>query len=279
MAFDLGDVVPLSITVTNAAGQPEDATAVHLTITLPDGTVDTQGPIASTSGQPGVYDYDYATVQAGRHVARWVATGTNASAYTDAFDVQPADGGDFISLADAIEHLKKKGDTPDTEKLRGFVCAACQIITDRMGQVSPVTVTHEVTRCGPTVVLPKRPVIEILAVQTLPGLTTVPQADRAAGIDGWTLDSAEGVVTLTRWYGALRFTYRIGRSPLPPKFRLAGLELIAHLWRTSQLNGGGGRPPVGVDEVIVPGTTYALPYNVRQLLGLDKRPQDEVLVG
>lgn len=277
MAFDLGDVVPLSITVSNAAGQPEDATAVHLTITLPDGTTVAQGPISPTS--TGVYDYDYATVQAGRHLARWVATGSNASAFTDTFDVTPIDGGDFISLADAIEHLRKKGDTPDAEKLRGFVCAACQIITDRMGQVSPLTVTHEVTRYGRTVVLPKRPVIEILAVQTLPGLTTVPQADRAAGVDGWILDSAEGVVTLTRAYGALRFTYRLGRSPLPPNYRLAGLELIAHLWRTSQMNDGGGRPGIGVDEVIIPGTTYALPYNVRQLLGLDKRPQDEVLVG
>ena len=277
MAWDLGDVVPLSVTVTNASGQPEDATAVHLTITLPDGSTVTQGPIASTS--PGVYDYDYATVQSGRHVVRWVATGANASAYVDVFDVQPADEPGFVSLADAIEHLKKKGDTPDAEKLRGFVAAACQMITDRMGQVSPVTVTHEVTRCGRKVVLPKRPVIEITSVQTLPGLETVPPADRASGVDGWVLDSTEGVVTLTKPYRGLRVVYRAGRSPLPSNFRLAGLELIAHLWRTSQLNSGGGRPPVGVDEVIVPGVTYALPYTVRQLLGLDKRPQDEVLVG
>ncbi|MBX6358141.1 MAG: hypothetical protein IRZ05_20120, partial [Micromonosporaceae bacterium] len=75
MAWDLGDVVPLSVTVTSASGQPEDATAVHLTITLPDGSTVTQGPIASTS--PGVYDYDYATMQAGVHRVRWVATGNN----------------------------------------------------------------------------------------------------------------------------------------------------------------------------------------------------------
>ena len=274
MAWDLGDVVPLSVTVTNASGQPEDATAVHLTITLPDGSTVTQGPIASTS--PGVYDYDYATMQAGVHRVRWVATGNNASAYTDVFVVEPAEGAPFVSLADVKNHLKLAAG--DDEKLRGFIAAACQMITDRMGQVSPVTVTHEVTR-GHTIVLPNRPVIEIVSVQTLPDLETVPQADRAAGIDGWVLDSAEGVVTLTRRYGALRVTYRAGRSPLPSNYRLAGLELTAHLWRTSQLNSGGGRPPVGVDEVIVPGVTYALPYTVRQLLGLDKRPQDEVLVG
>ncbi|NJP24458.1 hypothetical protein FLW53_09600 [Microbispora sp. SCL1-1] len=276
MAWDLGDVVPLSVTVTNPAGQAEDATAVHLTITLPDGTSETYGPIASTTA--GVYDYDYATVQAGRHVARWVATGTNASAYVDAFDVTPIDGGDFISLADAQDHLKLTS-TGDEEKLRGFVAAACQMITDRVGQVAPLTVVHDVTGCGRTVVLPARPVIAVTSVEELPGLTTIPEADPAAQVDGWALTSAEGVLTLTRPYRAVRVTYRAGRNPVPANYRLAALELTAHLWRTSQLNTGGGRPPVGVDEVVVPGVTFALPYNVRQLLGLDKRPQDEVLVG
>ena len=274
MAFDLGDVVPLSVTVSNAAGQPEDATAVHLTITLPDGSTVTQGPIASTS--PGVYDYDYVTEQAGRHLVRWVATGVNASAFTDAFEVAPIDGGDFISLAEAKNHLKLSS-TGDDEKLRSFVSAACQMITDRRGQVSPLTVVHEAA--GRTVVLPKRPVIAVTSVEELPGLAAVPAADSAAQVDGWVLSSAEGVLTLSGSYRAVRVTYRAGRNPVPANFRLAALELTAHLWRTSQLNTGGGRPPVGVDEMVVPGVTYALPYNVRQLLGLDKRPQDEVLVG
>jgi len=36
---------------------------------------------------------------------------------------------------------------------------------------------------------------------------------------------------------------------------------------------------VGVDGTVVPGVTYALPYTVRQLLGLDRLPRDEVPVG
>ncbi|MEU8279560.1 hypothetical protein ACFYOK_29410 [Microbispora bryophytorum] len=283
MAFDLGTVVPLSVTVTNAAGEPENATAVELTITLPDGSTTVQGSIDPIS--PGVYGYDYATLQAGVHRVRWVATGTNASAFTDVFVVEPAEGAPFVSLADVKHHLKKSGIAAeksgiaaDDEKLRGFIAAACQSITDRMGPVSPLTVVHDVTECGRQVVLPRRPVIAITSVQALSDLTTVPEADRAARVDGWVLESAEGVLSLTRAYGALRVTYRAGRSPLPATFRLAALEMTAHLWRTSQLNSGGGRPQVGVDEVIVPGVSYALPYNVRQMLGLDKRPQDEVLI-
>jgi len=275
MTVAMGSALRLT-TQVRSDGQLIDPASIELVILLPDGTSTTVSPVQDSTG---VYHYDYTPTQPGLHIARWLTTGP-AGADEEPFDVA-AEWAEatFISMADAIEHLKKKGDTPDAEKLRGFVAAACQMITDRMGQVSPVTVTHEVTRCGHTVVLPKRPVIEILSVQTLPGLEAVPPANRVGGVDGWVLDSAEGVVTLTRRYGALRFVYRAGRSPLPPNYRLAGLELIAHLWRTSQLNSGGGRPPVGVDEVIVPGVTYALPYTVRQLLGLDKRPQDEVLVG
>lgn len=278
MSFDLGDVVPLSVTVTLPSGQEQDAGEVNLTVTLPDGTTSLVGPISSTTA--GVYDHDYTTVQAGRHNVRWLASGANASAYSDAFDVTPADDGDFISLADALQHLKKSSTTPDGEKLRGFVSAACRMITDRMGQVSPTTVVHEAARCGDTIILPRRPIIAVASVERLPGLVPIPQADRATGVAGWYLKSTEGVLAMSSgWFGDARVTYRAGRTPLPPNFRLAGLELVAHLWRTSQLNSGGGRPSVGTDEVLIPGTTFALPYNVRQLLGLDRLPRDEVLVG
>lgn len=278
MSCDLGDLEPLSIQIRNAAGELADAGSVSVTITLPDGTTETHGPIVSTT--PGVYDFDYPTVQAGRHHARWVATGTNASAFTDSFDVSPADDGDFVSLADAKSHLKKSVVlTGDDEKLRIFLSAACQMITDRMGQVSPVTVVH-VGTARRVIVLPRRPVISIILVEQLPDLEVVPAADESAGVAGWLLTSSEGVLRhTTSFCHRVRVTYRAGRNPLPANFRLAALELTAHLWRTSQLNSGGGRPAVGVDETIVPGVSYALPYNVRQLLGLDKRPNDEIFVG
>jgi uncharacterized phiE125 gp8 family phage protein len=192
--------------------------------------------------------------------------------------VDPADDGAFVSLADVKAHLKKTT-SGDDEKLRSFISAACQAITDRMGQVSPLTVVADIRPHRCQVVLPTRPVISVTSVVQLPGLAVIPPADAGADTDGWMLESAEGVVSVTGWSDRVRVTYRAGRSPLPANFRLAALELVAHLWRTSQLNSGGGRPPVGVDETIVPGVSYALPYNVRQLLGLDKRPRDEILVG
>lgn len=273
MSFDLGDPVPLSITIADAAGQPANAGQVDLTITLPDGTTDQVGPIAPSN--VGVYDHDFVTTQVGLHIVRWIATGANASAFADVFDVQPAADGSFISLADVKSHLKKT-DTADDEKLRGFRDAACQMIKDRMGHVAPVTLS--IDGCGTTVIL-ERPVVSVTSVVQLPGGDAVPQADPVAGVAGWTLDGGAGLLVLSRSFGQVRVVYRPGRSPLPGNFRLAGLELTAHLWRTSQHNTSGGRPSLGIDETVVPGVSYALPYNVRQLLGLDKRPQQDVLVG
>lgn len=278
MSWDLGDQVPLSTLVTNPAGQPANAGSVSLTITLPDGTTDTQGPISPTT--VGVYDFDYPTLQAGRHNVRWVATGANASAFRDAFDVEPADGGAFISLADAKGHLRLSYSTDD-EQLRWFVDTGCQMITDRMGAVSPTTVVADLSVRRGTIVLPTRPVISIISVVRLPGGVAVPPADALAGTDGWTLTSSEGVLTITGWCGDVRVTSRVGRTPLPSNFRLAGLELIAHLWRGSQHNQAGGRPALGDGDAIAASIRpFAMPYRVMELLGLKKdQERDEVFVG
>jgi hypothetical protein len=277
--FDLGDPVPLSVTVTDADGVAADATEVTLTITLPDGTNTVIGPIASTS--PGVYDYDYVAVQAGVHRARWVATGANASAFSDVFVVDPAEGAPFISLADAKEHLKKSRElSEDDESLRWFIGAACQMITDRMGHVSPVTVVADRTPRRGVIVLPERPVISVTSVVALPGGDTVAAADPLAGTDGWTLESAEGVMSVPG-SGRVRVTYRAGRSPLPQNFRLAALDLVKHLWQGSQHNQAGGRPALGDSDAIAAGVRpYALPYRVSELLGLKRdQERDEPLVG
>lgn len=186
---------------------------------------------------------------------------------------------DFISVAELKAHLNKASTGNDSE-LASFASTACQMIVDRMGQVSPVVAVVEVPGGGPVVVLEHRPVISVTSVQQLPGGAAVDAADVVAGTAGWVLDSPEGVLRHTGVrFGRVRVTYVAGRDPVPATFRMAALELAAHLWRTSQHNTGGGRPALVSDEQVVPGVSYALPYSVRQLLGLDKRPQDEVFVG
>lgn len=283
MSFQLGDVVPLSVTVKDADGNPADAGSVEVTVTLPDGTTTASGALTSTT--TGVYDYNYPTVQAGRHGVRWLATGDNASAFTDVFDVEPADDGDFISLADAKRHLVKT-DTTDDGELAGFISAACSMIVDRIGPVSPSSRTDTVHvrhwRAN-TIVLDASPVVSVTSV-TVRGATpvTIPEADPDEGVDGWELDAGAGVLTHTRrWpHGTIQIAYRAGRTPLPGNIRLAALELTSHMWRSMKLNATGGRPGLsGVDEVVMPGAAYALPFRVRELLGLGAQPTAGPLVG
>lgn len=278
MSWDLGDKVPLSITVTDSNDVPANAGNVRLSITLPDGSTTIVDPVTPVSA--GIYDYDYITVQAGRHNVYWLGTGVNPCSFSDVFDVVPADDGDFVSLTDVKRHLKKLTDEDD-EDLRGFIGAACQVITDRMGQVSPATVVTDRSARRGTVVLPRRPVISITSVVKLPGGEVVPAADALAGTAGWTVESSEGVLSVPVSCGAVRITYRIGRNPLPQNFRLAALDLVKHLWQGSQHNNGGGRPMLGdSDAIAVSVRPFALPYRVMELLGLKKdQERDEVFVG
>lgn len=280
MSYQLGDVVPLSVTITDSDGQPADAGAVTLTVTLPDGTTDVTNPITSTT--PGVYDHDFATTQAGVHQVRWVATGENASAFEDAFSVASAAGLNFISLRETKKHLKKDpAKTTDDAELIEFISAACSKITELIGPVAPVDVTQRARPgCDRTIILGQHPVISVTSV-TVDGQTES-EADPDTGAPGWTLDPAAGLLGhFGRWpYGTVTVTYRVGRTPLPGNIRLAALELVGHLWKQSQLNNGAGRPPItGDDQVIVAGAAYALPLRVRELLGLGRNQTADVLVG
>ncbi|MEO3875530.1 hypothetical protein ABGB18_42685 [Nonomuraea sp. B12E4] len=277
MSFDLEEMVPLRIVIRNAAGVPENAGNVALTITLPDGNTHAE---ASLTGTDGVYDYNYPSVQAGIHRARWIATGQNAGAFTDVFDVEPAEGAAFISLADQKKHLRKLTDEDD-EALRWFIAAGCQVIEDRMGHVTPQTVVSDMPARWGVIVLPERPVISITSIVKLPGGDLVPPADAMAGTAGYTLKNSEGVLLLPAGGSDVRVTYRVGRTPLPQNFRLAGLDLIRHLWQGSQHNNGGGRPMLGDSDAIAASIKpYALPYRVSELLGLKRHQErDEPLVG
>jgi hypothetical protein len=74
--YDIGDVVRLTATFSNAAGAPTDTTAV-LTVKKPDGTSSTP---AVTHGTRGVYSSDVPIDQPGVWSYRFVGTGAVTSA-------------------------------------------------------------------------------------------------------------------------------------------------------------------------------------------------------
>lgn len=283
MSYDLGDVAPLSVRITDKDGELADAGNVSLTVTLPDGTAEVTDPIVPT--ETGVYDHDFLTTQAGRHSVRWLATGLNSSAFTDTFDVSPESPTAFISLAEAKTFLHKDPTkTGDDEALMEFISAACTAIEDRVGPITPRTETYlsENHRIGTTcIILPRAPVISVVSVTALG--EEIPEYDPDTGTSGWRLDAGSGLIKFvgSSWpYGSVSVVYRVGRVPIPANYQLAGKELTGHLWRSSQLNTSGGRPSLtGDDQIVVQGQAFALPNRVRELLGLGKLLTNNVWVG
>ncbi|MER5209395.1 head-tail connector protein [Streptomyces sp. NPDC002838] len=268
MAFDLGAVVPLGTTVTDAAGNPANAGSMAVTITLPDRTSTTVSPVTPTS--TGVYAYDYPTVQAGRHTVRWVATGVNAGAYTDMFDVREAAPPALMSLETAKRHLKKTDNTDDDE-IRDWIEACTRAIEQFTGPVVVRSVTEVMrfTRAR-SIALTQTPAIELTsAVATVTGGTSYAVAD----LD---LDGETGIVTKMDGgvlYGPLRMVYVVGRVVVGANIRSAGKIILQHLWRTRQ---GPGRPQRGTDDFDVteplPGLGFAIPNRAVQLLDPDSLP-------
>lgn len=272
MPFDLGDTVRLAADSKDAGGTLTNATGVTLTITLPDGT--TASPaVTNPPAQTGKYTYDYPTVQAGRHAARWVFTGP-ASAYTDSFDVREQTPPLILSLADAKAHLNKSSSVvTDDEELRGWIESVTAGIEHLAGMCVRRTVIekHDVPSHGVhTLALRRTPVLSLTSlVAVLSGGTTYTVTD----LD---MDGPTGIVQRrdgARLYGPLRATYVAGRVVVPANLTAAARIILQHLWRTQQ---GPGRPQLGTGDFDVteqvPGFGYAIPNRALQLLEPHRLP-------
>ncbi|MGH9249154.1 MAG: hypothetical protein ACRD0W_06525, partial [Acidimicrobiales bacterium] len=90
MAHTVGDVLPFSVTIRDAAGALANAGAVTLTVTKPDGTAEAGSPFTISPTSTGIYDKDIISAQAGRYIGYWLATGLNSGAHTQIFIVRTA---------------------------------------------------------------------------------------------------------------------------------------------------------------------------------------------
>lgn len=262
--IDLGDVYPLTLDIADAGGNPADATTVVLTITLPDLTTDTP---AVQHPETGRYQVDYPTEQAGRHTARWVATGDNAGAYAEVFDVREATPGYIVSLADAKRHLNQDLTTTTfDEELRRFIEAATPVVEDVVGPVVVRSYT-EVHSSGAFLVLGNTPVVSLTSlVPVLTGGTTYQVAD----VD---VDSEVGVVRRLDggvFCGPLRSSYKAGRAIVPANITQGAKEVIRHMWDT-QRGHSGARPGFGEEEFVQTGSGFTIPRRVMELLAPHKR--------
>jgi len=271
-SFDLGDVVALGITITNSAGTAQNATAVVCTVTLPDGTSAT--PTVTNSGA-GLYDIAYVPSQSGRHVIRWVATGTNASAFTDEFTVRDLTTLPVVSYDMALEHLNIPAASANQEEIRRFIDAAQDLAENYVGAVlGRRTITSEKYDGNTDVLRLRNPrAISISSVyengdlldssqylldptgQRLYRLTTSSLSSTTYGAYGYW---AAGV-------NSVSVTYVAGYTVTPPAVQQGVLEILRHLWQT-QRGVTNVMSRTGTGDDFYTGATYSLPRRAMELL-------------
>ena len=271
MSYDLGDIVPLGITITDSTGANANASAVTCTILLPDGTSSTGSVTNPATGQ---YNCDFSPSQVGRYSVRWLATGTNASAFTDDFVVRDYAEIGAVSLSEVKTHLNiSSSDTSLDEELRLFMDAATDLAEGYLGIIiGQRTYTSELYDGGNEFLRIRNPkVLSIASVyendQLLNSAQYVvdPTGQRLYRIGSGTLYATNSYGYWTAGMNNVKVTYTAGFTNPPAAVRQGVLEIIRHLWQTQRgAMNVMGRNQTG-DE-FYPASTYSLPRRAMELL-------------
>ena len=271
-SYDLGDVVALGITITNSAGTPQNATAVVCTLTLPDGTTVT--PSVTNSGA-GLYDIAYTPTLSGRHTIRWVATGTNASAFTDEFTVRDLTTLPVVSYDMALSHLNIPAASADEDEIRRFIDAAQDLAENYVGAVLGRRTLVEVYD-GQTDVLRLRSPRAISITSVVESGVTLDSnsyklddtGQRLYRLTTSTLSASSSFGAYGFWasgVNAVTVTYVAGYTVTPPAIQQGVLEILRHLWST-QRGAVNVMNRTGSGDDFYPASTYSLPRRAMELL-------------
>ena len=275
MTYDQGDVVPLGITVTDSSGVAANATTVTCTIYLPDGT-STSGSV--TTSVTGLYNCDYTPTQVGRYQVKWLATGTNASSYTDEFTVRDFTAMGIVSLDEVKSHLNiPTSNTENDEELRRFMDVAGDMGEEYTGVILGQRNFTETFNGGDSVIRVNNPYIITITSLTENGVTLTQGTDfyldRTAqriyriGSSAYFYTTAAGT-----WRPGVQnivISYRAGFVNPPPLAKQGILELIKHFWQTQR----GSMNVLNMDnDSYQPATGYSLPRRVEQLLDITSLP-------
>jgi len=285
MAYDIGQMVRIPVTVKDLTGALTDAT-MAIVVTRPDDTVYPAPAIVHS----GLGSYYADVVPDGTSYGPWqwqyTASGAAVGVYTGQFLVRTP-GVRIVSLAEAKRHLNKDSTvTTDDEDIRDFIDAAQFVIEFRLGVAIVLTTAVEYFDGGGRAVhLRRGPVASVTEVreQWAPGdqRTLTLEPDNSVGVtDTQYIVDTPGRRIIRRANGFdyafpcgsrnVKVTYRPGSTAPAANIRLAALELIAHVWRASQLASGQTRTK-SAEEMVTVG--FAVPNRVRELLGVKRAPR------
>ena len=271
MNYDLGDVVPLGITITDSTGANANASAVTCTIYLPDGST-TSGSVTNPS--TGLYNCDFSPSQVGRYAVKWVATGTNASAYSDDFLVRDFTDLGIVGLSEAKDYLNIPASNTDSdEELRSFIDSASDLAESYVGQVlGRRTFTNELYDGGQEFIRIRNPkAISITSVYENNALVSSSNyvldytGQRLYRIGSGTLYATNSYGYWTAGMNNISITYVAGYVSPPMAAKQGVLVIIKHLWETQRGAMNVMGRVLGGDELYQT-PTYSLPRRAMELL-------------
>lgn len=263
--LDLGSAYPAEFDVPGGAGQPASAGTVTLTITLPDGSSVTPD-VPDPPAVPGRYRASFVTTMPGRHTVRWVATDPPA-AFTDVFDVAPAEIPSIVSLRDAKDFLSiRRDDTSQDDELRRWLAGTTEVIERVLDQT---IARRPFTQAGfnehpRSLRLFRVPVLSLDALAADDGQRTW-DTSRDVRVDRDT-----GIVRLVRGphlRGGITASGYAGCQVVPYHVQQGALVLLQHVWETQRGVGTIGGGVIGPEEAGDMKQMYMLPRKVREWLG------------
>ena len=270
MTYDLGDVVPLGITITDSTGANANASAVTCTVYLPDGT---SASVSVTNPSTGLYNADYVPSQVGRHAVKWVATGTNASAYSDVFEVRDINDIGIVGYDEVLEFLNIPSASANENEIRRFIDASTDLAETYVGQVLGRRIfTDELYDGGTEFIRIRNPKAITISSVYENGALVSPNAyvldytgQRLYRIGSGTLYATNSYGYWTQGMNNVSITYVAGYVNPPMSAKQGVLEILRHLWQTqrgainvmSRTNSG--------DELYST-PTYSLPRRAMELL-------------
>jgi hypothetical protein len=271
MTYDLGDVVPLGITITDSNGANANASAVTCTIYQPDGTT-TSGSVTNPS--TGLYNCDFSATQVGRHAVKWLATGTNASAYSDEFLIRDFTELGIVGLDEVKTHLNiPLTDSTLDDELRSFIDAGSDLAESYVGQVlGRRTFTSELYDGGGEFIRIRNPralsmtsVYENGALVSSSAYALDYTGQRLYRIASSSIYANNAYGYWSQGFNNIQLTYVAGYVNPPMAAKQGVLEIIRHLWQTQRGAMNVTARTLGGDELYQT-PTYSLPRRAMELL-------------
>jgi hypothetical protein len=281
--FDLGSIYPAALDVFNAAGVLTDPGSVTLTITLPDGTTVTP-TVSLPSTVHGQLRVSYQTVQAGRHLVRWVTQNPNVG-YTDAFDVAEASPPMILSLAMGKKSLGiDAANTDDDEELREMLFGITRSVENYKNEViARRAVTGESHQFDvwswswqtPRMKVASTPVISLDTLVSEDGVVNWlsdggPLPANTTGRNLY-IDSSTGIVNVVRGTpitGWVVAGYTAGYQIIPYNYLAGSRVMLQWLWETRR-GPGGLQGVIGAEELHAMSSAhpYLIPRKAQEFFG------------